>query len=312
VSLLRPLAALAVVVLAVWFGMNFVVHHEEPNPFALLYGHLMAAPLVSDPHVEHGAQPHDLLSLTVPGLPQAFDMDHGREGAQIVATNLQVFQLAAVLLVLICFSGVARHVRGGGGDWLSRRMAGFALWIRDEMVFPAMGEERGARFLPWFLTLFFFILFMNLLGLVPGSATATSSIFVTGALALITLLSMIVCGMVAQGPIAFWRNLVPHVPLALWPLMFLVELIGLLVKPFALMVRLFANMTGGHLVVLSFMGLIFVFALQSPAAGWGVSPVAVAFAGFIMVIEAFVALLQAYIFTQLSILFVSASVHPEH
>jgi len=239
-------------------------------------------------------------------------MDRAREGSQIVATNLQVFQVAAVLLVLIAFSGVAGHVRRGGGDWLSRHMAGFVMWVRDEMVYPVMGEDRGRRFLPWFLTLFFFILFMNLLGLVPGSATATASIFVTGALATITLLSMVVCGMVAQGPIAFWKHLVPHVPLALWPLMFVVELIGLLVKPFALMVRLFANMTGGHMVVLSFMGLIFFFAAKAPAVGWGVSPIAVGFAVFIMIIEAFVALLQAYIFTQLSILFVSTSVHPEH
>jgi len=214
--------------------------------------------------------------------------------------------------VLILFSGVASHVRAGGGDWFSRRLAGFALWVRDEMVYPAMGAELGRKFLPWFLTLFFFVLFMNLLGLLPGGATATASIFVTAALALVTLLSMLVCGMVAQGPIAYWKNLVPHVPLVLWPLMFAVEVIGVLVKPFALMVRLFANMTGGHMVVLSFMGLIFFFAVKSTTIGWAVSPVAVGFAVFIMIIEAFVALLQAYIFTQLTVLFVAASVHPEH
>jgi F-type H+-transporting ATPase subunit a len=106
---------------------------------------------------------------------------------------------------------------------------------------------------------------------------------------------------------------VPHVPLALWPLMFVVELVGLLVKPFALMIRLFANMSGGHMVVLSFMGLIFFFAGKWGAGGgYGAVPVGVGFAVFIMIIEAFVALLQAYIFTQLSILFVQASVHPEH
>ena len=116
-----------------------------------------------------------------------------------------------------------------------------------------------------------------------------------------------------QGPLAFWKNLVPHVPAWLWPLMFVVELLGLLVKPAALMIRLFANLTGGHLVVLSFMGLIFFFAGASHSAmGYGVAPVAIAFAAFIMIIEAFVALLQAYIFTQLSILFVGASVHPDH
>jgi len=273
----------------------------------------------ADDHADHAAAPAELtdnpylLAFTLPGFPAAFDMHGAQEGTQLVATNLQLFQIAAVLLVLILFSGVTSYVRTGHGDWMTKRLAGFAMYIRDEMVEPAMGEKDGRKFLPFFLCIFFFILFMNLMGLVPGSATATANIFVTGALALITLCSMIFCGMAAQGPLAFWKNLVPHVPLALWPLMFVVELLGLFVKPFALMIRLFANMTGGHLVVLSFMGLIFFFAgSMGPEAGWGVSPIAVGFAVFIMIIEVFVAMLQAYIFTQLSILFVGASVHPEH
>ena len=154
---------------------------------------------------------------------------------------------------------------------------------------------------------------MNMLGLVPGSATATANIFVTGAMAVVTLSLMTVGGMVAQGPVAYWKHLVPHVPLALWPLMFVVELIGVFVKPFALMIRLFANMTGGHLVVLSLMGVLFFFAAEmGRMVGWISSPVWVGFAVFIMIIEFFVAMLQAYIFTMLSILFVQASLHPEH
>ena len=181
------------------------------------------------------------------------------------------------------------------------------------MAIPVMGRKDADRFMPLFFSLFFFIAFANLMGLVPGSATATASIFVTMALALITFGTMIGAGMAMQGPLAFWKNLVPHVPAWLWPLMFVVELLGLLVKPAALMIRLFANLTGGHLVVLSFMGLIFFFAGASHSAmGYGVAPVAIGFAAFIMIIEAFVALLQAYIFTQLSILFVGASVHPDH
>jgi F-type H+-transporting ATPase subunit a len=163
-----------------------------------------------------------------------------------------------------------------------------------------------------FLTIFFFILFMNVLGLVPGAATATASIFVTGALAGITFATMVIGGMVVQGPFKFWLHLVPKVPLALWPLMFAVELVGLVVKPIALMIRLFANMTGGHLAVLSLMGLVFFFGAMSPVVGWASSPVAVGLAVFIMIIESFVALLQAYIFTTLSIIFVQASLHPEH
>ena len=232
---------------------------------------------------------------------------------ELVLTNLQLFQIAAALLIFACFWGVPRYLRTGKGDAVARLFSGWAMWIRDEMVVPVMGKENGARFLPLFLGLFFFILFMNMLGLVPGSATATANIFVTGAMAVVTLSLMIFGGMAVQGPVAYWKHLVPHVPLPLWPLMFVVELIGVFVKPFALMIRLFANMTGGHLVVLSLMGVLFFFAAEmGQAVGWISSPVWVGFAVFIMIIEIFVAMLQAYIFTLLSILFVNASVHPEH
>jgi F-type H+-transporting ATPase subunit a len=176
-----------------------------------------------------------------------------------------------------------------------------------------MGRETGGRFLPYFLAIFFFILFMNLGGLLPGSATPTTSIFITASLAGLTFLMMVAFGMIVQGPVAFWKHLVPHVPALLWPLMFVVEVIGLLVKPFALTIRLFATMTGGHLVVLSFMGILFFFALKLGAGvAWATSPVWVGLAVFIMIIEAFVAMLQAYIFTQLSVIFVQAAIHPEH
>jgi F-type H+-transporting ATPase subunit a len=312
---LRGLVALAIVIGAVALGVRYSEHHEGSNVFETLFMHLTPAVLVDDPHAEH---PHALLEVPLP--PGFGWMDyrsaHGgeHEGEPRTALfNLQIFQVAAVLLCLVCFAGVPRYLRTGRGDALTRILAGFAAWIRDEMVYPVMGRDLGRRFLPYFLTVFFFILFMNLMGLVPFSATATASIFVTAALALTTFVAMVVCGMVVQGPIAFWKNLVPHVPLALWPLMFFVEVVGLLVKPFALTIRLFANMSGGHMVVLSFTGLIFFLASTWGAAGgWGASPVGVGFASFIMIIESFVALLQAFIFTQLSILFVNASVHPEH
>jgi F-type H+-transporting ATPase subunit a len=326
---MRALLVLAIVAAACFTAWRFTPHHEGRNAFETLYMHLVPAPLVQNAHGAPEEQRY-LLAIPLPAALAFMDVgvlhggaEHGEtpvagDGEEHAAPhtalfNLQIFQLAAVLLCLVCFLDVPSYVRTGKGDALSRVFAGFAMWIRDEMVYPVMGRDRGRRFLPYFLTVFFFILFMNLLGLVPFAATATASIFVTGALAITTLLAMIVCGMVAQGPIAFWKNLVPHVPLPLWPLMFFVELIGLVVKPFALMVRLFANMTGGHLVVLSFVALIFFAATQWGAVGgWGASPIGVGFAVFIMIIESFVALLQAYIFTQLSIIFVSASVHPEH
>jgi len=325
VSFLRPLLMVAVVAVACFLSTTKSQHHAIGNddPFIGLYRHVVPAPLVHqhDTHADegHGAAAEDhamdpLVAVTLPGWPMAFDGDGNHDnGSQIVMSNLQIFQLAAVLLILIGFSGVPSYLRTGRGDAISSLLSGFCLYIRDEMVFPTMGKDLGTKFLPFFLSIFFFILFMNLMGLVPFSATATANIFVTGALALITLGAMLGCGMVAQGPVKFWTSLVPHVPLALWPLMFVVEVLGLFVKPFALMIRLFANMTGGHLVVLSFTGLIFMFAgLDMSSMGYAVSPMAVGFAVFIMIIEAFVAMLQAYIFTQLSIMFVGASVHPEH
>jgi F-type H+-transporting ATPase subunit a len=314
VSAIRYLVIAALILVPVWIGLNFVpAHHvDKENPFLPLFEHLMPAALVSNPHAEHGEAQQYLFEVTVPG-PAAFDADPLLAGTQFVMTNLQLFQIAAALLVIACFSGVPSYLRNGRGDWLTRMFAGFAMWLRDDVVYPAMGPKIGRKFLPYFLALFFFVLFMNLLGLVPGAATATASVFVTGGLALLTLAMMLVGGMVAQGPVKYWKTLVPHVPIAIWPIMFVVEIVGIFVKPFALMIRLFANMTGGHMVVLSFMGLLFLVAnLAGESWSWASSPLLVGFAVFIMIIEAFVALLQAYVFTMLSILFVQASIHPEH
>lgn len=301
----------AVIVAALFAAWQFTPHAHAENPFIQLYHHLTPVPLVADTHAE-AAQP--LLAIPLPGFLDVFTIDAaGERTGTLRLFNLQIFQVAAILLIFACFIGIPRQVRTGRTEPVGRFFTGFAMWVRDDMVYATLGKERGRQWLPYFLTLFFFLLFMNLLGLVPGSATATASIYVTGALAGTTLALIIVGGMVVQGPIAFWKNLVPHVPLALWPLLFLVEVLGLVIKPFALMVRLFANMSGGHMVVLSLMGLIFFFAAEQGATvGWAVSPVAVGFAVFIMIIESFVAMVQAFIFTQLSILFVGAALHPEH
>ncbi len=320
-NFLRPILALLVIFGACFVSTSYSEHHSNENVFQQLYLHLVPARLVQQhPAAEHGdhAVAESLIAVPLPAYLAILDPHAGEGGAHeghpsLAVTNLQVFQLASVLLVFILLGGIPSYLRTGKGDYLTRLFTGFSMYVRDEMIVPVMGKQTGLKYTPYFLSLFFFILFMNLMGLVPGSATATANIFITMALAVITFFSMIICGMIVQGPGAFWKNLVPHVPAALWLPMFLVEVIGLVAKPFALMIRLFANMTGGHMVVLSFMGLIFFFAqAMGEGLGWASSPVAVAFAVFIMIIESFVALLQAYIFTQLSILFVNGSIHPEH
>lgn len=257
---------------------------------------------------DHGSG-EALVSIPLPGF-LAGTFGGGNDALEM--TNLQIFQIASILLIFVCLGGVAGHLRHGNGDVVSRLFAGFALWLRNEVLYPVMGKEESHRWLPYFMSVFFFILFMNLMGLVPWSSTPTASIFVTAALAFTTLFIMLAFGIKAQGPVGYFKNLVPHVPVFIWPLMFVVELMGMLIKPAALMIRLFATMMGGHLVVLTFTGLILFLAKFGPGIAYGVAPVAVGFAVFIMIIEGFVALLQAYIFTQLSVIFVQGAIHPDH
>ncbi len=229
--------------------------------------------------------------------------------------NINEWQLYAVLLSFLIFSLVKRSFGKSSTGWFTRVFRGWVHWIRDEMVYSIMGKEAGRKFAPYFISLFFFIAFINVLGLIPGSATSTATAFVTIALALLTFGMMLVGGMMEQGVVSFWKNLLPHgLPMALVPLLAVLEIIGLLVKPFALTIRLFANMLAGHLVIYSFIGMIFVFAkmFELGALSWVTMVPAVGMGIFISIIEAFVGLLQAYIFTFLSIVFVQQALHPEH
>ena len=176
------------------------------------------------------------------------------------------------------------------------------LYIRNEVILPNVGHH-GEGFVPFLLTAFFFILTLNLLGLVPYGSTATGNISVTATLAVMTLITVEIAGMRANGAaylstIFYWNKDLPllmRVPMFL--IMSPVEVIGKLTKPFALAIRLFANMTAGHIVVLALMGLIFQFAGPVSAA-----PFLMTMA--IMLLEIFVAFLQAFIFTLLSAVFI--------
>ncbi len=227
--------------------------------------------------------------------------------------NIQIVQVLAIALIFAVFLGVPRAIRTGGGGRLTRTAAGTMAWLRDSVIYPNLGAETGRRMLPYFCSLFFFILFMNLIGLVPKSNTPTANVWVTASLASLTLLMMLIGGMFAQGPLAFWKSLVPHgVPVWLVPILFLFEVMGMMIKPFALTMRLMGNMLGGHLTILAFLGLLFYFGQQSTVIGLALSPAVVGLSVFMMLIEGFVALLQAYVFTILSVIFVGMCLHPHH
>jgi F-type H+-transporting ATPase subunit a len=225
-----------------------------------------------------------------------------------------VFLLLSAVLVGLIFMLAARGVRRAQRE--NRPARGFAgameataLYIRQEVVLPNVGPH-GEGFAPFLLTLFFFILTMNLLGLVPWGATATGNIAVTGALALLAFVVIEISGMRALGFKGYMSTifyLPPGLPTALKPIMLVimtpVEIIGKLSKPFALAVRLFANMTAGHVLLLAIIGLIFVFGSYAIA----VAPVLMAVA--LTFLEIFVAFLQAYIFALLTSVFIGLIRH---
>ena len=226
-------------------------------------------------------------------------------GIDFSITKHVLMMWIAAALVIFVFRYAFREQRTVPSG-IANLLEAIIVFLRDEVVLPNMGEE-GRRYLPYLLTVFFFILFCNLLGLIPFAATATGNISVTAALAIMSLIMIQVGGIREYGLKHHLQNLIPPgLPFWLLPIMIPVEIMGQLTKPFALCIRLFANMTAGHIVILSFLSMIFI--LKSLF----VSPISVFFALFISLLELFVAFLQAYIFTMLTSLFIGMSIHPQH
>ena len=233
-------------------------------------------------------------------------------------TKHGVFLLLAAIICAVAFILVARVARARDPN---RAPSGFAnaiealvLYFREEIVRKNIGEGAD-KYTSYILTLFFFILTMNLLGLVPWGASATGNISVTAALAIVSLVVVEVSGFRALGPAGYARTIffVPKgIPGWMKPVMLAVmipvELVSKLTKPFALAIRLFANMTAGHTLILSLLGLIFIFA-QLTFGKWAVAGASVGATTLMMVLELFVAFLQAYIFAMLTAVFIGLIRH---
>lgn len=228
-------------------------------------------------------------------------------GFDLSITKHTVFMWIAFVLLVIIFKLVANSYKKSFlPKGLSNVMEVLVVFVRDEIAKPTIGKG-FEKFLPYLLTVFFFILVCNFLGLIPYGATATSNISVTATLAIISFIVIQAGGIMKNGALGYFKGLIPGgVPGWLLPIMFVVELLGLFTKPFALAIRLFANMTAGHIVIMALLGLIFILHT------YVVAPVSVAFALFIYLLEILVALIQAYIFTMLSSLFIGMAVHQDH
>ncbi len=242
-----------------------------------------------------------------------------------LSKHVVMMLVAGATVAIVAIVTARAAVKAEGRGLLANCVESTALFIRDQIVLPGIGHHHASAFFPLFATFFFFILANNLIGLLPPpfGATATGNIWVTAALASVTLATMIGGGMWEKGPIRYWIAIVPHgVPFYMWPIVWVIEVVGHLTKPFALTVRLFANMTAGH-IILAVLGTFLVAgtaSLNEGTMGWGgwlglklgVGIPTLGFALFINTFEVLVAFIQAYIFTTLSAIFVGQCLSHEH
>ncbi len=249
---------------------------------------------------------------------RTYKIDHHKiveeNDKKIINVSITKNVASMILSVLILFF-ILRKVSGGyknknqAPKGIQAFLEPLILFVRDDIIKSSIGPKYK-RYTVFLLTIFFFILINNLLGLTPGAANVTGNISVTLVLSLFTFIIITV-----SANKGYWKHLIkpPGTPLPLLPIMIPIEIFGVFTKPFALMIRLFANITAGHIIIFSLISLIFVASNngENVVAGWAVAPLSVMFVLFIFLIEILVAFLQAYIFTLLSAVFIGLAVKEE-
>jgi F-type H+-transporting ATPase subunit a len=250
------------------------------------------------------------------------DLHLGPLALNLTPTKHVVFLFIAAILVFLTmwYTGRSLEKQRAGKSapkGFANAMESIVLYVRNEIAIANIGHESGAKYAPFVMSLFFFILYCNLLGLVPHGASPTGNVAVTAGLAICSLTAIEVGGFLKLGPKGYLRTIFPTVPgltgagaMAMSIAMGPIEIIGKFVKPFALTVRLFGNMTAGHFVILSLLGLIFLFG-HLQYWNWAIGFAATGLVIGIMMLEMFVALLQAYVFALLTAVFIGMMQH-EH
>ncbi|MBL7962847.1 MAG: F0F1 ATP synthase subunit A [Flavobacteriales bacterium] len=300
-------------------GWHLWGHTSLPLP-VILYDTQRGLQVFSSARFDHGHATHGGYAL-VDHKVVAVDA-HGQldEAAtkriwdiSITKNVLSLFiSLAIILLVFISVARAYSRRVGQAPTGLQNLVEPIILFVRDDVAKSAIGHKYE-KYMPYLLTAFFFIFLNNLMGLVPffpGGANLTGNIAVTLVLALITFVIVTV-----NGNKHYWGHILamPGVPAWVLAILTPVEVLGMFLKPFVLMIRLFANITAGHIIALSFFSLIFVFGETNAGAGYGVSIMSLAFTVFMTMLELLVAFIQAYVFTFLSAMYIGAAVEePQH
>ena len=262
--------------------------------------------------VKNGGDPKKYTAGQIVAVNDNGEFDNNVKVYDVSLTRNVVQMLLALTLLVWVLLFMAKKYRSGQGitsapKGIQNLMETLINFIRDEVAVPNLGHKYK-KYFPYLLTVFFFILINNLVGLIPGSANVTGNIAFTMVLSVISFIVI----MFSTNK-HYWGHIFnPPVPVGVKPILVLVEALGVLTKPFALMIRLFANMIAGHIIIISLISLIFIFGSLSAAIGWGFSPLSIAFVVFIYFIELLIAFLQAYIFTILTAVFIGQAFEGGH
>lgn len=297
-----------------WHIASFgTTHVTIPLP-VILYSKQQGFKIFMSGNFEHGTEAYQGFKIAHEGKFEGKIVETSTDGTEIRPLDLSITKnvtslFISIILIILIFLSIARKYSAnfarapkGTQSWIEP----IIIFVRDDVAKAAIGEEKYRKYLPYLLTIFFFILINNLLGLLPifpGGANLTGNITTTLILALFTFVITLF-----SGSRDYWVHMVntPGVPWWLkipFPLMPIVEIMGVFIKPFVLMIRLFANMCAGHIIVLGFYSLIFIFGEKSLFAGYGVSVISIAFTVFMGLLELLVAFIQAYVFTLLSAIY---------
>ncbi|WP_290795260.1 F0F1 ATP synthase subunit A [Flavihumibacter sp. UBA7668] len=289
-------------------------HVTIPLP-VIIYSPQRGLSVFSSSHFHHGEAIHEGYKLDhehIVAVDANGNVDTSVKAYDFSMTKNVVQMLLAVITLVLIMTSIAKKYAANGANkapsGLQNAVEPVITFVRDEVAKPNLGHKYK-KYLPYLLTIFFFILINNLFGLLPGAANVTGNIAFT---ALLGIISFVVIIFSTNGH--FWGHIFwpPGVPFLVKLILIPVELLGVFIKPAALIIRLFANMTAGHIVILSFVSLIFIFGQMSTVAGWGFSPVSIAFSVFIYVIELLVAFIQAFIFTNLTAVFIGQAMEGDH
>lgn len=246
------------------------------------------------------------------GHPVRKDNHHQHPAIDFSITNFVFLQWMGFFVVGALFliaSSKAKKNKGKAPSGIQNLLEVLIVFIRDEVVSPNLPARPAKRLLPYFLSLFFFILILNIFGLMPGGHAATSALGTTIALALTAFIVVNYTAIKESGIGAWFHHLLGGAPAFLAPIMIPIEIMGIFTKPFALAIRLFANMTAGHVALLALVGIIFYFKeLFGASVGYSVTVPSVLFSVFVLCLELLVAFLQAYVFTMLTAVFTGLAV----